>query len=161
MVETNYTTSDIATDVSTIARQTGRISLGKILIAGLMAIVIALAANFAISTIGRRIFGVSPDFAPLGPGPQTLFTVTGSLGATLVFAAIVHFASSPLETFRRIAGIALGVSFIPDLLLLLSGSAGAVPGYSVVAIGLLLVEHMLTCIICVGLLIRLTRAPAR
>jgi len=54
--------------------------------------------------------------------------------------------------FRRIALVALAVSFVPDLLLLV---ASPFPGTSVIAVATLMVMHVVAWAISVGILTRL------
>lgn len=148
-------------DITLLERTEFAVAGRRILPAGLLAAALSLGANLLVRAIGLRFFGVSPEFAPFGIQPQLVLTIAGCAGATTVFALVSRFSAEPLKVFQGIAGSVLALSFVPDLALLLMGSAGAVPGYSVVAIGLLMVEHLLTGIICVYLLTRLTRVPVR
>jgi hypothetical protein len=80
-----------------------------------------------------------------------LLTVIGTLGAVLVFALVVWLASNPIKLYRLIAGVALVLSFIPDILLL-------VTGFSVIIVGAYIFMHIVTAAICVIGLTRFTKA---
>jgi len=75
-------------------------------------------------------------------------------GAVIVFGLIARFARRPLRTFRRVALAVLLVSLVPDVLLLFSGS---MPGTTTAAVLTLMVEHVASWAIAVGVLTTLVK----
>jgi len=128
--------------------------LGRIWWAGLVTLVASLAANAIVAALAGPLLNVSPVFAPLQPGAYVFFTVIGVLGAVTTFALVARFARRPIRTYLTVATIALALSFIPDLMLMADPS---LPGTSVPAILALMVMHIVTFAISVGLLTSLTR----
>jgi hypothetical protein len=80
------------------------------------------------------------------------FTVFGALGAVLVFALIGRLSRRPVRLYRIIASVVLVVSFVPDFLLL------SAPHASGIAVGALIVMHIATYLITVGMLTTMSRA---
>ena len=95
-----------------------------------------------------------PGFPPAPARGYVFFTVIGVLGAVTTFALVARFARRPIRTYLTVATIALALSFIPDLMLMADPS---LPGTSVPAILALMVMHIVTFAISVGLLTSLTR----
>jgi Family of unknown function (DUF6069) len=80
-----------------------------------------------------------------------LFTVLGALGATLVFALVAWRAARPITLYRWIAGVALLLSFVPDILILMTG-------FPVSTFGVYILMHIATAAICVIGLTKFTQA---
>jgi hypothetical protein len=80
-----------------------------------------------------------------------LLTVLGALAAILVFAMVAWRAARPITLYRRIAGVALLLSFVPDFLLF-------TVGFSVIVVEAYMLMHIATAIICVLGLTRYTQA---
>ena len=134
--------------VSTAPAQTERVALRRLLWVGPLAIVLAVAANIVIRAIALALFAISPAFPPLGfMGIAIVFTIVGVLGAVIVFALVGRFARRPIRLFWIVATVALLLSFVPDFLL-----AARMPGASVLAVGTLMVMHVVAAAISVGLL---------
>jgi hypothetical protein len=117
--------------------------------AGLLAAALAIAANAIIRTIAVALFEIEADFRPLTWPQFILFTALGVLGATLVYARLLRTAARPAGTFRMLAASALVVSFVPDVVLLVSQ---AVPGMTVPAFAALIAMHVATAAITVRVL---------
>lgn len=130
-----------------------RVAGRRLLWAGPLIVVAAIAANVVFALITVRIFGISPEFLALTPGAITMFTLFGVVGAVVVFAIVARFARRPFSLFRKIALVVLLLSLIPDLaLLFLPDPAGAVE------VILLMITHVIAAGIVVWLLERLVRA---
>ncbi len=132
-----------------------RVDFGRLLWVGPLAIAAAVVANVLVRTVAVVLFDVSPGFPALALGPTVVFTVVGVLGAVLVFALVARFARRPVRLFRRIALVVLLVSFVPNVLLLLSDS---VAGATVPAVGTLMFEHVVAWAVSVGILTTLALA---
>ena len=130
-------------------------ALNKLVWAGPLTIVAAMAANTIIGLIAAALLNPDPGFIPLTVPVPAVFTLFGVLAAVVVYAAMVHFARKPVEQFRKVAMIALVVSFVPDILMLLTGFN---PGTNLANVVVLIVMHVVAWAITVGMLTRL--APA-
>ena len=70
----------------------------------------------------------------------------------MVFALINRLSLRPIQLYRIIATIVLLISFVPDFLLL------SAPGAHVSDVTVLIVMHIATFLVTVGMLTTLTRA---
>lgn len=136
---------------STTAIQTERVATRRLWWVGLLAAVIAVSVNALIVTIARGLFDVPPEFMPFTVPQFTFLTVAG---ATIVFALVGRFARQPLRAYYWGAAIALVLSWLPDFGLLV---ARPFPGATPQALGTLMLMHLTTAAICVGLLTTLAR----
>lgn len=123
--------------------------MARLAVVGALAVAVAVVVNVVIRTVAVTVFGVGDGFLPLGVGPTVFFTVVGMTGAVVVFGLILRFASRPVRLFRRVALVVLLVSLVPDLLMLFSSS---VPGTSVASVGTLMLEHVASWAVAVGML---------
>ena len=116
---------------------------------GLLAIIASVAANVLVRLLAVATLDISPAFEPLsGYGDVISLTAFGVLGAVIVFALLARFARRPILMFKRIAAVALVLSFVPDVWLLVA----SVPGATAVSVGVLLVMHVVAWAISVGML---------
>jgi len=128
----------------------GRIGL-RLLWVGLLAIIASVAANVLVRLLAVATLNLSPDSLELlDYGGVIGLTVLGVLGAVIVFALLERFAKRPILMFKRIAAVALVLSFVPDVLLLVA----SVPGATAVSVGVLMSMHVVAWAISVGLLTR-------
>jgi hypothetical protein len=126
-------------------------SLGR---ATLRALVVAISATLAVWWLAVTALAIPAEFPPLaGPAPTIFFTVIGTLGAAGVLGIVRRRATHPAATFRRIALMALVLSFLPDLWLL-SGSS-SFPGVTSTGVGVLMVLHIVAALTIVWGLIGL------
>ncbi|MBA3944775.1 MAG: hypothetical protein H0X37_09470 [Herpetosiphonaceae bacterium] len=124
------------------------VALRRLAWVGPLTIIAAVIGTVIVRTIAAALLNVG-NFPPLGWGPPIAFTVIGALGAVLVFALIGRFARRPITLFKRIALGVLVVSFVPDILLLVSR---VMPGTTVATVGALAVMHVLAWTIIVRML---------
>jgi hypothetical protein len=100
-------------------RPLGRSHIGRLTWVGLLAIVTATVVNVLIDYQVVRFLDISNLFSPLnGYGTIVPFTVIGVAGATVVYVLITRYSQNPMRLFVRVAGAALVLSFVPDILLL-------------------------------------------
>jgi hypothetical protein len=132
----------------------GGVSLGRLARVGGLAVALAIVVNVVIRTVAVSVLGIDGGFLPLGVGPTVFFTVVGMAGAVVVFGLVIRLAKRPIRVFRRVALVVLLVSLAPDLLLLFSGS---MPGMTVAGVFTLMVEHVASWAIAVGVLTSLVR----
>jgi hypothetical protein len=132
----------------------GRVALGRLLWVGPLAIVASILANLLLRQIAVAALRPDPVFQPLTFGPPIALTALGVLGAVIVFGLVARFARDPIPLFRRIALVVLIVSFVPDILMLVTNT----PGATVANVLVLMLMHVVAWAISVELLTRLTRA---
>ena len=121
----------------------------------------AVIVNVLISRLALRFLPIARDFGPLKPGPIVFWTLVGVAGATGVFAIVRRRAARPRSRFLAIAAVTLVISFIPDALLLSARYRARFPGTGPLSVGVLMLLHVTTAAITVGLLLsraRRTRA---
>jgi hypothetical protein len=116
---------------------------------GAITVALAVVVNVLIRTVAVSVLGIGEGFEPLGVGPTVFFTVVGVAGAVVVFGLILRFARRPVRLFRRVALAVLLVSLVPDVLMLFSGS---MPGATVAGVLTLIVEHVASWAVAVGVL---------
>lgn len=126
--------------------------MGRLARVGAVAVALAVVVNVVIRTVAVSVFGIGEGFLPLGVGPTVFFTVGGMVGAVVVFGLILRFARRPTRLFRRVALVVLVISLVPDVLMLFSGS---MPGVTVAGVVTLMVEHVASWAVAVGVLTRL------
>lgn len=108
--------------------------------------------NALIVLAAHAVITVAPTFAPLQFESVIPTTVVAVTGALIVFALISRRAQQPTRLFRRIAIGVLLVSIIPDLLLPV---IGLYPGTRLPEVGFLLLMHVATALLCIGVAPRL------
>ena len=123
------------------------------MVAGLKGLVGSTIATLAIRWVALATLDIPAEFPPLaGPGPTIFFTAVGALGAMRVFCVVHRRADRPEHLFRWIAVWVLLLSFLADLWLLSDGAAGAFPGATPIAIGVLMVMHVAAAVVIVWFL---------
>ncbi len=134
--------------------QVERVAYDRLWWVGLLAVIASVAINVIFGSLAASAFQVPPTFAPL-TAPQIIFlTVFGVGGAAVVYGFIGRRAQQPIRAFRRVALIVLVLSWLPDIGLLI---AQPYPGTSILAVGALMVMHVIAYAISVGLLTTLAR----
>lgn len=135
----------------------GRISMGRIWLAGGLAYVLSVLANAIVRIIVKAVFPISPLFAALQEWNGIFFlTFIGVLGATIVFAILSRLTKHAVKIFYGLAVIFLLLSFVPNILMLTTNG----PGATVPAVAGLMVMHVVTAVITVWLLTTWTRVRA-
>ncbi len=124
----------------------------RLWVVGFLTVLAAVVMNTLISLGAKALFSVAPTFIPLQPEGFIPSTVIGVVGAVTVFALIVRWAKHPRRLFQRVAVIVLLASLIPDLLL---PFVRLYPGTTFLEVGALLLMHVATAFICLGILSRI------
>jgi hypothetical protein len=140
---------------SPAATSTQRVVLSRLAWVGPLTILAAVVANIIVQQIAVALLQPDPAFLPLSFAVPIVFTVVGVLGAVIAYALIGRFAKRPLPLFRRVALITLVVSFVPDILMLVTGFN---PGTTAANVMALIVMHVVAWAIAVGMLTRLASA---
>ena len=110
----------------------------KLLWVGPLTVLLSLAAVFATQVAAFALVTLDPTYPPLTPQGLIFFTTALVTLAVLVFAVVVWKAATPIRTYRRIAVVALVLSFIPDLFL----PGQDIPGATWTAAIVLMVMHV-------------------
>jgi hypothetical protein len=142
------------------------IAAGKLLWAGPLAVLAAVAANLLVRAAALAAFDISPAFVPLnglgggpgGAGPTIAFTAAGVGGGALLLAVLARFTRRPVTVFRTVALAFLLLSFLPDVAML---NNPAWPGATLESVGTLMAMHVVAGAIAIGLLTTLPRGGER
>jgi Family of unknown function (DUF6069) len=135
-----------------------RFATRKLLWVGPLAIVVVAIANLIIRTIAVAFFGVPDGFlylqAPFVIGSTVIFLLLALLASVLVN----RFARRPIRFYRVLALVALFVSFLNPVMAF--ADLFPVPGMNVHIFWTMIVMHIVSAIIAVGLLTTLASEPA-
>ena len=141
----------------TISRpQSERASLQRLWWVGLLALVGSVVVNVLLRQFAVANFDISPDFNPLMTNQYIVFTAVGVVGAVVVFWLLPRFTARPRHVFKIIAIVVLLLSMLPDVLLYV---IQPVPGITLAGIVTLMLMHVTTALVTVGLLLALGHAP--
>jgi PPOX class probable F420-dependent enzyme len=115
----------------------------------LLATVSSVIVNEALRAGAVTVLAVPPAFAPLSRWAVVFWTVVGVTGGATVFAVLLRYALRPVQVFRKVAVVALVLSWIPDLWLLVARPLPATPP---AAVGALMLMHAVTAVLTVAVL---------
>jgi hypothetical protein len=132
------------------------IKTGRILPVGVAAIVVACVVNVIAAMLLRSAFGVPAEFPALQPPAIIIVTVLGVGAAVIAFALVNRFARNPVRTYLIVSAVALVLSFIPNIMIALNPNP-AIPGNHPNAPFALMMLHVTSAIVAVGMLTTLTR----
>jgi len=125
-----------------------RVAMGRIWWVGLGAVALAALVNGLVRALALALMDVDPGFMPLVSPAFLPLTIIGGGAGVLVYALVGwRVRRRPITVYRIVAGIALLLSFLPDL-----GLVGNMPGAIPATVGTLMLMHILTAAIVVGLL---------
>jgi len=147
----------LMTSVTSPTQPTERVAFNRLLWVGPLTILAAVVANVIIQQIAVAVLRPDPAFIPLTLVVPIVFTLIGVLGAVIVYAMIGRVSRQPIRLFRRVALVTLVVSFIPDILMLITGFN---PGTTAANVVVLILMHVVAWAIAVGMLTRLARTEA-
>lgn len=139
-----------ATNSSSQVEHGGRISLGRIAVAGLVAAVAAAVANAVVYVIAAALGAfpesvlIQPAGQPMSLGPVVSASVAGAIGAAVAFALVSRFFRRPVRTFVILSAVVLVVSLFPPFTV-----AGATAGF----VAALIAMHVVAGVIIVGVLV--------
>ena len=122
---------------------------GRVSRAGLLAAILSAAANALVLSVASAFFGsiAVPPGQPLTLGPVVVASAVGAVGAAIALAVMSRLVRRPIRVFRIIAVVVLLLSFLP---IVLQGVAGP-------SAGTLILMHVVSAAIVVGLLTSPTR----
>ena len=132
-----------------------RIALRKLVWVGPLTIVSTVIVNLIVRSIAVSIFGVPEAFyyfqVPLVIGSTIVFLLL----ALLAFVLVSRFARRPIRFYRLLALVALCISFLTPVMAL-AGLLPA-PGMTLTIFWTMIVMHIVSAIIVIGLFTTLTR----
>lgn len=126
------------------------VGVGTVLASAIVNVLVALALASALQ--------VPVGFTPLRPSSVASLTVSGVVGAVVVFALLARFSANPVRTFRAVAVAVLVVSWAAPLLV---WAFHAFPGTSGPAVLSLMALHAIAAGLSVLLLGRYALRSAR
>ena len=94
---------------------------------GPLTVLAAIAAVLVVRVAAFATLDLSPDYPPLTWQGLSIFTAVLVSAGVLVFVFVARSSPTPIRTYRRIALVALLLSFIPDLFLPGSGPGATWP----------------------------------
>ena len=137
----------------TVVRGEERVAWGRLVPAGLLAALVAAAANAAVYLAAAAAGAMPQEVVVNGQGPITLPMVAatsafGAVAGTVVYALVGRVARRPVRVFRVVAAAALVLSFVGPL---------TIPGAPGAMVATLLLMHAVAAAVVVGLLTTLAR----
>ena len=128
--------------------RTERVAWGRLLPAGVLALVLAAAANALVYLVASSLGAMPQGVDANGQGPITLpmvvaMSAAGAVAGTFVYAVVGRLAWRPVRSFRLVAVIALVLSLAGPF---------TVSGAPAAMVAALLVMHVVAAGIVVGLL---------
>lgn len=130
----------------------------KLLWVGPLVIVLAILVNLIIRSLAVSFFGVPNTFQLLQPASIITSTIVFLLLAILVLMLVKRFSHRPIRTYRVVGLIALLVSLLSPVMVL-AGLMPA-PGMNISIFWTMILMHIVTAAIAIGLLTTLTREKA-
>ncbi len=127
-----------------------RLVSGKLMWVGPLTIVIVVLVNLVICRIAVAFFGISDRFQNLQAPVIIVSTTVYLLLAMLAFVLVGRFARRPIRFYRRLSILALVLSFSMPIMALLG--VFAVPGMTIHIFWTMIVLHLVSAAITVGLL---------
>ena len=137
------------TTTGTTAHTAPRTKASTVLLAGLVAVILALVGNTIVAQVARAA-GASESFQPLTFAAYSFFTVIGVV-AGLIGWLLIRRTSNAAGTLRWLVPTVLVLSLVPDVLLGFSDR----PGVSWVAVAALMVMHVVVTVAAVSTFSRL------
>jgi hypothetical protein len=126
----------------------------KVILGVLAAIVLASAANTAVSFAAQAL-GASPAVIQgLTPQAYVFLTAVGVIVAAVAWALIRSKAARPNAVLRKLVPIVVAVSLVPDLLLF------GIPGASPVGVVALMLMHVVVAAVAVPIFQKVLPLPA-
>ena len=127
-------------------------SVRNVVRATLVGAVTAVLAVSVVVVIAKAL-GAPSDFRQFSPGIYIIFTVLGVIGGAVGWHVVAGRARQPRYTLMRLVPAVLALSFIPDILLGVSGSAWS-------GVAALMVMHLTVGAIAVTTYLKMLPLPA-
>jgi hypothetical protein len=124
---------------------------------GLATVVAAVLANVLVYFAGDAVIGYDPAFVVLGNVVGiAIFTLVPAVGAVLLYAALLRWASNPPRLFTVISAIVFIVTLIPDLTYI-----PTVAGATAAQTGILMLMHAVAAVVIVWMLTTFAPSTSR
>ena len=133
------------------AGRSDRLSLRRLAVVGTALAAVATAADLILAMVLRSALQVPAGFTPLTTPSVASMTIVGMIGATAVFGGMARMRSDPRATFVRIALAALVLSWLPDLVIWVTGIFSATTATGILS---LMALHVVAAACAVGILYR-------
>ena len=138
---------------STLLRE--QVALRKLIWVGPLTIVFTVIVNLLIRSIAVSIFGVPETFQYLQAPYVIGSTIVFLLVALLAFVLVNRFARRPIRFYRLLAFVVLCISFLSPVMALVG--LFPAPGMTLSIFWTMIVMHLVSAIIVVGLFTTLIR----
>ena len=138
---------------STLLRE--HVAQRKLIWVGPLTIVSTIIVNLILRAIAVSIFGVPETFQYLQAPYVIGSTIVFMLLALLAFVLVNRFARQPIRFYRRLAFVVLCISFLSPVMALVG--LFPTPGMTLSIFWTMIVMHIVSAIIVVGLFTTLTR----
>ena len=138
---------------STLLRE--QVALRKLIWVGPLTIVFTVIVNLIIRSIAVSIFGVPETFQYLQAPYVIGSTIVFLRVALLAFVLVNRFARRPIRFYRLLAFVVLCISFLSPVMALVG--LFPAPGMTLSIFWTMIVMHLVSAIIVVGLFTTLTR----
>ena len=138
---------------STLLRE--QVALHKLIWVGPLTIVFTVIVNLLIRSIAVSTFGVPETFQYLQAPYVIGSTIVFLLVALLAFVLVNRFARRPIRFYRILAFVVLCISFLSPVMALVG--LFPAPGMTLSIFWTMIVMHLVSAIIVVGLFTTLTR----
>lgn len=135
------------------------VALRKLTWVGPLTIVSTIIVNLMLRTIAVLIFGIPETFQYLQASYIIGSTIVFLLLALLAFVLVNHFAHRPIQFYRRLAFVVLCISFLSPVMALVG--LFPAPGMTLSIFWTMIVMHLVSAIIVVGLFTTLAREHNR
>jgi hypothetical protein len=131
------------------------LSLGRVFTYGLASVAAAVIVNLLVFFVLAALLDLSRDFPSFNPGPISLFTAAGTFAGVLVLAALTRLVRNPIRTYTFVAGAALLLSMVPNLLLMRNPEAAPLPGGTPQHFAVLIIFHVAAAVTHIAVVHRL------
>lgn len=118
---------------------------GRTAVLVLAALVVVATATTLVS-LAAIALGAEPDFGPLQPAAYLPYAIIGTLAALGGWVLVVRFVARSARLLRVVVPVLVGLSLIPDIALLVTGS---IPGTTTVGVVALMLMHPLVAVAAV------------
>lgn len=126
----------------------------KVILGVLATIVLASAANTAVSFAARGLGASAEVIQGLTPQAYVFLTTVGVIVAAVAWSLIRRRAARPNAVLRKVVPIVVAVSLLPDLMLF------GIPGASPVGVIALMLMHVVVAAIAVPIFQKVLPLPA-
>ena len=140
-----------------VARVTRVVNWGRFTVVGLATMLAAALANVVVFYVADPFVAYDHRFQILNNvGPAISMTLLAAIPAVLLYAALLRYAGDPARRYTIISAVVFVVTLIPDFTYI-PGVAGASHAQTAV----LVLMHVVTAIVIVGMLTKLARPAER